>query len=48
MNYQQLYAHITFFMDWYNTKRLHSCLGYISPLEKELELRGFNKLLTRR
>ena len=39
----QLYNSIQEYMDWYNTKRLHSSLGYLSPLEMELKLRGFNK-----
>ena len=30
-------------MHWYNTERLHSSLGYISPLEMEIKLRGFIK-----
>ena len=28
---------------WYNTERLHSSLGYLSPLEMEMKLRGFIK-----
>lgn len=39
----QLYNSIQEYMDWYNTKRLHSSLGYLSPLEMELKLRGLNK-----
>ncbi|WP_408033860.1 hypothetical protein [Tenacibaculum maritimum] len=31
-------------MDWYNNQRLHSSLGYISPLEMEVKIRmSFNK-----
>jgi len=29
-------------MKWYNTKRLHSTLGYKSPLEKLLEINKNN------
>jgi putative transposase len=36
----QLYESITDYMDWYNTQRLHSSLGYLSPLEMELKLKG--------
>ena len=39
-SYNQLYSCIKEYINWYNIKRLHSSLGYISPLEKELELRG--------
>ncbi|TXD45709.1 transposase, partial [Polaribacter sp. IC073] len=28
---------------WYNTQRLHSSLGYLSPLEMEIKLRGIIK-----
>ena len=44
VNYQSLFKCITEYVDWYNTKRLHSSLGYLTPLEKEIELRGFNKM----
>ncbi len=30
-------------MDWYNTKRLHSSLGYLTLLEMELKLKGVTK-----
>jgi putative transposase len=43
MNYNHLYSTICDYIDWYNIKRLHSSLGYLSPLEKEIELRGLFK-----
>jgi len=42
-SYNQLYESIDSYMHWYNTERLHSSLGYLSPLEMEIKLRGFNK-----
>jgi transposase InsO family protein len=42
-SYLQLYESIEDYMDWYNNERLHSSLGYLSPLEMELQLRGCNK-----
>ena len=38
-----IYDYIT----WYSTKRLHSSLGYRSPLEMELYIRGLNKKAAR-
>jgi len=38
-NSLQLFYCIKEYIDWYNTKRLHSSLGYITPLEKEVQLR---------
>ena len=43
--YQGLYKCIKEYIEWYNTIRLHSSLGYLTPLEKEIELRGFNKIV---
>jgi len=37
--YDQLYQSIQEYITWYNTKRIHSSLGYLSPLEKEMKLR---------
>lgn len=34
----QLYNCIDSYIDWYNTKRIHSSLGYLTPLEMEIEL----------
>jgi putative transposase len=43
-SYRGLFNCITQYIDWYNTKRLHSSLGYITPLEMEINLREFNKI----
>ncbi len=43
-SYQQLYDSIENYITWYNSERLHSSLGYLSPLEMEVKLRGFNKI----
>ena len=42
-SYNQLYKSIDNYINWYNTKRLHSSLGYITPLEMEVKLKGVNK-----
>ncbi len=42
-SYNQLYESIEDYIYWYNTERLHSSLGYLSPLEMEMKLRGFIK-----
>lgn len=39
VNSSQLYDCLYGYRAWYNNIRLHSSLGFISPLEKELELR---------
>lgn len=39
--YQQLWEYIE---NWYNTKRLHSALGYRSPLEMEVFLKTSNNI----
>lgn len=40
---EQLYRYIKHYIDnWYNTKRLHSSLGYKTPIEKEAELKTIN------
>ena len=39
----QLYNSIDEYISWYNTKRLHAALGYITPLEMELKLNGVTK-----
>ncbi|WP_085951520.1 IS3 family transposase [Cellulophaga algicola] len=42
-SYKQLYESLENYIYWYNTERLHSSLGYLSPLEMELKMRGFIK-----
>lgn len=39
-SYEQLYTSIEEYVNWYNNERIHSSLGYISPLEMEIKLRG--------
>ena len=41
--YSQLHESIHNYITWYNTKRLHSSLGYLSPLEMEMKLKGIIK-----
>jgi transposase InsO family protein len=41
LSYKQLYCSIEDYINWYNNERLHSSLGYLSPLEMELKLKGF-------
>jgi len=38
-SYNQLYDSIQDYIDWYNIERLHSYLGYLTPLEMELKLK---------
>jgi len=42
-SHSQLFESIHEYITWYNNKRLHSSLGYLSPLEMEIKLRGFYK-----
>ncbi len=35
---EQLYRCLREYISWYNTKRIHSTLGYITPLEMQLKL----------
>ena len=42
-SYLQLYESINEYITWYNNERLHSSLGYLSPLEMEMKLRGLSK-----
>lgn len=39
-SFDQLYAEIDDYINWYDTKRLHSTLGYKTPLEMEIELKS--------
>ena len=39
-SHQQLHCSIEDYISWYNNERLHSSLGYLSPLEMEAKLRG--------
>jgi len=39
-SYNQLYNSLEDYINWYNTERIHSSLGYLSPLEMEIKLRG--------
>jgi putative transposase len=40
----QLYESIEEYTNWYNTERLHSTLGYLSPLEMEIKIRNNFKI----
>ena len=39
-SYNQFNVSIEQYLNWYNTERLHSSLGYLTPLEMELQLKG--------
>lgn len=39
-DFLQVYDSVKEYIDWYNTKRLHSSLGYMTPLEKEVQLKN--------
>jgi transposase InsO family protein len=39
-NFNQLYVCVINYIYWYNTKRIHSSLGYMTPLEKEREIKS--------
>ena len=38
-SFDQLYNSVDYYINWYNTARIHSTLGYLTPLEMELKLR---------
>jgi len=42
-SYNQLLESIEDYVNWYNIERLHASLGYLSPLEMEMKLRGIIK-----
>ena len=39
-SYLQLFNDVKQYITWYNTKRIHSSLDYLTPLEMELKLKG--------
>ena len=39
-SFEQLYLSIEDYIQWYNTKGLHSTLEYLTPLEIELKLKN--------
>lgn len=43
MSHIQLYECIEGYINWYNIYRLHSSLGYLSPLEMEMKLKSLIK-----
>lgn len=45
-SFDQLYAYISDYIRWYKTERIHTSLGYLSPLEMEMKLRKLNKNAT--
>lgn len=38
--FKQLFNCISNYINWYNNKRIHSSLGYMTPLEKEIEIKS--------
>jgi len=44
-SYLQLSLSIHKYIKWYNTERLHTSLGYLTPLEMELKLKGVIKMV---
>ncbi len=42
-SFDQLFDSIEDYINWYNTERIHSSLGFISPLQMEMKLRGIIK-----
>lgn len=41
-SYLQLFDQVKQYIIWYNTKRIHSSLNYLTPLEMELKLKRIN------
>lgn len=44
-SYSQLYYSIEEYIQWYNTKRIHESLGYLTPIQMESKLRNNNKMV---
>ena len=44
-SFRQAYDTIKRYIEWYNTKRLHSTIGYLTPLEKEIQLKNKFKMV---
>ncbi len=44
-SFLQLNESLHKYINWYNTERLHSSLGYLTPLEMELKLNGVTKMV---
>lgn len=42
-DFKQLYHCVRHYINWYNTRRIHSSLNYMTPLEKETEIKSKNK-----
>ena len=40
-SYSQLYDRTSDHIRWYNSKRICSTLGYLSPLQRKMKLRAF-------
>jgi transposase InsO family protein len=43
-SFEQLHDAVNDYINWYNIERLHSSLGYLTPLEMEVKLRGIIKI----
>lgn len=43
-SYNKLFEAVDDYIEWYNNKRLHSSLGYISPLDMEVQLSKFSRV----
>jgi putative transposase len=43
-SHQQLNDSVENYITWYNNERLHSSLGFFTPLEMEVKLRGIKKI----
>ena len=39
-SYEETFKALNSYIHWYNTKRIHQGLGYLTPLEKEKQLRN--------